>query len=84
VLVLIEVIHPETLIDMRFFRSPTFSGAAIVLGLRLFLLDRRGGFLLLNHALTAGGGDVRGYFARTRAYVSAAAMAALMMIVMSF
>jgi EmrB/QacA subfamily drug resistance transporter len=47
--------HPEPLIDLRFFRSPPFSGAAIV-SLCTFL--SMGGFLFLNTLYLQ---DVRGY-----------------------
>lgn len=49
--------HPEPLIDLRFFRSPPFSGAAVVSVSTFITL---GGFLFLNTLYLQ---DVRGYSA---------------------
>src|SRR6202000_1281511 len=68
-----EVRHPEPLIDLRFFRSPPFSGAAVV-SICAFL--SLGGFLFLNTLYLQ---DVRGYSA-LHAGVAILPMAALMMI----
>ncbi len=65
--------HPEPLIDLRFFRSPPFSGAAIV-SVCAFL--SMGGFLFLNTLYLQ---DVRGY-SPLHAGVALLPMAALMMV----
>jgi EmrB/QacA subfamily drug resistance transporter len=65
--------HPEPLIDLRFFRSPPFSGAAIV-SLCAFL--SMGGFLFLETLYLQ---EVRGY-SPLHAGVAILPMAALMMI----
>jgi EmrB/QacA subfamily drug resistance transporter len=72
-LVFFEVRHPEPLIDLRFFRSPPFSGAAVV-SICAFL--SLGGFLFLNTLYLQ---DVRGY-SPLHAGVALLPMAALMMI----
>jgi EmrB/QacA subfamily drug resistance transporter len=54
-LVYFENRHPEPLIDLRFFRSPPFSGAAIV---SICAFVSLGGFLFLNTLFLQ---DVRGY-----------------------
>jgi EmrB/QacA subfamily drug resistance transporter len=72
-LVYFEVRHPEPLIDLRFFRSPPFSGAAVV-SICAFL--SLGGFLFLNTLYLQ---DVRGY-SPLHAGVALLPMAALMMI----
>jgi EmrB/QacA subfamily drug resistance transporter len=54
-LVLVERRQAEPLVDMRFFRSPAFSGAALICVVALMTL---GGFLLLNTLYLQ---DVRGY-----------------------
>jgi MFS family permease len=64
--------HPEPLIDLRFFRSPPFSGAAIV-SICAFL--SMGGFLFLNTLYLQ---EVRGY-SPLHAGVAILPMAALMM-----
>ena len=56
-LVVVERRRPEPLVDIRFFRSPAFSGAAVV---ALFTLMAVGGFLFLNTLYLQ---DVRGYSA---------------------
>ena len=73
-LVYFELRHPEPLIDLRFFRSPPFSGAAIV-SICAFL--SLGGFLFLNTLYLQ---DVRGY-SPLHAGVALLPMAALMMVV---
>jgi EmrB/QacA subfamily drug resistance transporter len=65
--------HPEPLIDLRFFRSPPFSGAAIVSVCAFISL---GGFLFLNTLYLQ---DVRGYSA-LHAGLALLPMAALMML----
>jgi EmrB/QacA subfamily drug resistance transporter len=65
--------HPEPLIDLRFFRSPPFSGAAIV-SICAFL--SMGGFLFLNTLYLQ---DVRDY-SPLHAGVAILPMAALMMV----
>jgi EmrB/QacA subfamily drug resistance transporter len=72
-LVYFEVRHPEPLIDLRFFRSPPFSGAAIV---SICAFVSLGGFLFLNTLYLQ---DVRG-FSPLHAGVALLPMAALMMI----
>jgi EmrB/QacA subfamily drug resistance transporter len=72
-LVFWESHHPEPLIDLRFFRSPPFSGAAIV-SVAAFL--SLGGFLFLNTLYLQ---EVRGY-SPLHAGVALLPMAALMMI----
>jgi EmrB/QacA subfamily drug resistance transporter len=72
-LVYFELRHPEPLIDLRFFRSPPFSGAAIV-SICAFL--SLGGFLFLNTLYLQ---DVRGY-SPLHAGVALLPMAALMMV----
>jgi EmrB/QacA subfamily drug resistance transporter len=69
-----ELRHPEPLIDLRFFRSPPFSGAAVVSVCAFVSL---GGFLFLNTLYLQ---DVRGYSA-LHAGVALIPMAALMMLV---
>jgi EmrB/QacA subfamily drug resistance transporter len=54
-LVYFESHHPEPLIDLRFFRSPPFSGAAVVSVCSFLAL---GGFLFLNTLFLQ---EVRGY-----------------------
>jgi EmrB/QacA subfamily drug resistance transporter len=71
-LVFFESRHPEPLIDLRFFRSPPFSGAAIV-SICAFL--SMGGFLFLNTLYLQ---EVRDYSA-LHAGVALLPMAALMM-----
>jgi EmrB/QacA subfamily drug resistance transporter len=65
--------HPEPLIDLRFFRSPPFSGAAIC---SICAFVSMGGFLFLNTLYLQ---DVRGYSA-LHAGVALLPMAALMMV----
>ena len=65
--------HPEPLIDLRFFRSPPFSGAAVVSVCTFVSL---GGFLFLNTLYLQ---DVRGY-SPLHAGVALIPMAALMMV----
>ena len=72
-LVYFEIRHPEPLIDLRFFRSPPFSGAAIV---SICAFVSLGGFLFLNTLYLQ---DVRGY-SPLHAGVALLPMAALMMI----
>jgi EmrB/QacA subfamily drug resistance transporter len=72
-LIYFEARHPEPLIDLRFFRSPPFSGAAVV-SICAFLA--MGGFLFLNTLFLQ---DVRGYSA-LHAGVALLPMAALMMV----
>ncbi|MBS1679557.1 MAG: MFS transporter [Actinobacteria bacterium] len=72
-LVLWESRHPEPLIDLRFFRSPPFSGAAIV---SICAFISMGGFLFLNTLYLQ---EVRGYSA-LKAGVAILPMAALMMV----
>ncbi len=72
-LVYFEARHPEPLIDLRFFRSPPFSGAAVV-AVCAFL--SMGGFLFLNTLYLQ---EVRGYSA-LHAGVALLPMAGLMMI----
>jgi EmrB/QacA subfamily drug resistance transporter len=72
-LVFFESRHPEPLIDLRFFRSPPFSGAAIV---SICAFVSLGGFLFLNTLYLQ---DVRDYSA-LHAGVALLPMAALMMI----
>jgi EmrB/QacA subfamily drug resistance transporter len=67
-----EAHHPEPLIDLRFFRSPPFSGAAIV---SVCAFVSMGGFLFLNTLYLQ---DVRGY-SPLHAGVALLPMAALMM-----
>ncbi|HEY2715913.1 MAG TPA: MFS transporter [Solirubrobacterales bacterium] len=66
--------HPEPLIDLRFFRSPPFSGAAVVSVCAFVSLA---GFLFLNTLYLQ---DVRG-FSALHAGVALIPMAAMMMIV---
>jgi EmrB/QacA subfamily drug resistance transporter len=68
-----EARHPEPLIDLRFFRSPPFSGAAIV-SICSFL--SMGGFLFLNTLYLQ---EVRDY-SPLHAGVAILPMAALMMV----
>jgi EmrB/QacA subfamily drug resistance transporter len=68
-----EAHHPEPLIDLRFFRSPPFSGAAIV---SVSAFVSMGGFLFLNTLYLQ---EVRG-FSPLHAGVALLPMAALMMI----
>jgi EmrB/QacA subfamily drug resistance transporter len=68
-----EAHHPEPLIDLRFFRSPLFSGAAIV---SVCAFISAGGFLFLNTLYLQ---DVRGY-SPLHAGVTLLPMAALMMV----
>ena len=68
-----ETRHPEPLIDLRFFRSPPFSGAAIVSVCAFLSL---GGFLFLNTLYLQ---EVRD-FSPLHAGVALLPMAALMMI----
>jgi EmrB/QacA subfamily drug resistance transporter len=72
-LVAYESRHPEPLIDLRFFRSPPFSGAAVVSVCTFVSL---GGFLFLNTLYLQ---DVRGYSA-LHTGVALIPMAALMMV----
>jgi EmrB/QacA subfamily drug resistance transporter len=72
-LVYFESRHPEPLIDLRFFRSPPFSGAAVV-SICTFL--SMGGFLFLNTLYLQ---DVRN-FSALHAGVAILPMAALMMV----
>ncbi len=69
-----ELRHPEPLIDLRFFRSPPFSGAAVV---SICAFVSLGGFLFLNTLYLQ---DVRGYSA-LHAGVALIPMAAVMMVV---
>jgi EmrB/QacA subfamily drug resistance transporter len=73
-LVRCELRHPEPLIDLRFFRSPPFAGAAAV---SICAFVSLGGFLFLNTLYLQ---DVRGY-SPLHAGVALIPMAALMMIV---
>jgi EmrB/QacA subfamily drug resistance transporter len=68
-----EARHPEPLIDLRFFRSPPFSGAAVVSVCAFVSL---GGFLFLNTLYLQ---EVRGY-SPLHAGVAVLPMAALMMV----
>ncbi len=68
-----EARHPEPLIDLRFFRSPPFSGAAVV---SVSAFVSLGGFLFLNTFYLQ---EVRGY-SPLRAGVALLPMAALMMV----
>ncbi|HVV90651.1 MAG TPA: MFS transporter [Solirubrobacterales bacterium] len=68
-----EARHPEPLIDLRFFRSPPFSGAAVV---SICAFVSMGGFLFLNTLYLQ---EVRGYSA-LHAGVAILPMAALMMV----
>jgi EmrB/QacA subfamily drug resistance transporter len=68
-----ELHHPEPLIDLRFFRSPPFSGAAVVSVCTFVSL---GGFLFLSTLYLQ---DVRGYSA-LHAGVALIPMAAAMML----
>jgi EmrB/QacA subfamily drug resistance transporter len=72
-LVLYESRHPEPLIDLRFFRSPPFSGAAIV---SICAFVSLGGFLFLNTLYLQ---DVRG-FSPLHAGVALLPMAVVMMV----
>ncbi|HTR74635.1 MAG TPA: MFS transporter [Solirubrobacterales bacterium] len=72
-LVFFEARHPEPLIDLRFFRSPPFSGAAVV---SICAFVSLGGFLFLNTLYLQ---DVRG-FSPLHAGVALLPMAALMMV----
>jgi EmrB/QacA subfamily drug resistance transporter len=72
-LILFEARHPEPLIDLRFFRSPPFSGAAVV---SICAFVSLGGFLFLNTLYLQ---DVRDYSA-LQAGVALLPMAALMMV----
>jgi EmrB/QacA subfamily drug resistance transporter len=72
-LIFYEGRHPKPLIDLRFFRSPPFSGAAVVSVCAFVSL---GGFLFLNTLYLQ---DVRGYSA-LHAGVALIPMAALMMV----
>jgi EmrB/QacA subfamily drug resistance transporter len=72
-LVYFEARHPEPLIDLRFFRSPPFSGAAVVSVCTFLSL---GGFLFLNTLYLQ---DVRDY-SPLHAGVALLPMAAVMMI----
>ncbi len=76
-LVYFEARHPEPLIDLRFFRSPPFSGAAIVSVCAFVSL---GGFLFLNTLYLQ---DVRG-FSPLHAGLALLPMAALMMVIGPF
>jgi EmrB/QacA subfamily drug resistance transporter len=67
-----EAHHPEPLIDLRFFRSPPFSGAAVV---SVCAFVSMGGFLFLNTLFLQ---DVKG-FSPLHAGVALLPMAALMM-----
>jgi EmrB/QacA subfamily drug resistance transporter len=76
-LVIVERRRSEPLVDMRFFRSPAFSGAAVICVVALMTL---GGFLFLNTLYLQ---DVRGYSALHAGALTipmAAAMAACSMI----
>jgi EmrB/QacA subfamily drug resistance transporter len=68
-----EARHPEPLLDLHFFRSPPFSGAAIVSVCAFVSL---GGFLFLNTLYLQ---DVRGY-SPLHAGLALVPMAALMMV----
>jgi EmrB/QacA subfamily drug resistance transporter len=68
-----EARHPEPLIDLRFFRSPPFSGAAVVSVCAFVSL---GGFLFLNTLYLQ---EVKGY-SPLHAGVAVLPMAALMMV----
>ena len=72
-LVFFEAHHPEPLIDLRFFRSPPFSGAAVV---SICAFVSLGGFLFLNTLYLQ---EVRGYSA-LHAGLALLPMAALMMV----
>jgi EmrB/QacA subfamily drug resistance transporter len=72
-LVYFEARHPEPLIDLRFFRSPPFSGAAVVSVCAFVSL---GGFLFLNTLYLQ---DVRG-FSPLHAGIALLPMAAVMMV----
>jgi EmrB/QacA subfamily drug resistance transporter len=72
-LVFYESRHPEPLIDLRFFRSPPFSGAAVVSVCAFISL---GGFLFLNTLYLQ---EVRG-FSPLHAGVALLPMAGLMMV----
>jgi EmrB/QacA subfamily drug resistance transporter len=72
-LIFFEARQPEPLIDLRFFRSPPFSGAAVV---SVCAFVSMGGFLFLNTLYLQ---EVRGYSA-LHAGVSLLPMAALMMV----
>jgi EmrB/QacA subfamily drug resistance transporter len=72
-LIYFEARHPEPLIDLRFFRSPPFSGAAIV---SICSFVSLGGFLFLNTLYLQ---DVRNY-SPLHAGVALLPAAALMMI----
>jgi EmrB/QacA subfamily drug resistance transporter len=72
-LVYFESRHPEPLIDLRFFRSPPFSGAAIVSVCAFLSL---GGFLFLNTLYLQ---EVRGYSA-LHASIAILPMATLMIV----
>jgi EmrB/QacA subfamily drug resistance transporter len=76
-LVYFEAHHPEPLIDLRFFRSPPFSGAAIVSVCAFVSL---GGFLFLNTLYLQ---EVRG-FSPLHAGLALLPMAALMMVIGPF
>ena len=67
-----EAHHPEPLIDLRFFRSPPFSGAAVV---SVCAFVSMGGFLFLNTLYLQ---EVKGY-SPLHAGVALLPMAALMM-----
>jgi EmrB/QacA subfamily drug resistance transporter len=71
-LIFFESRHPEPLIDLRFFRSPLFSGAAIV---SVCAFVSMGGFLFLSTLYLQ---EVRGY-SPLHAGVALLPMAALMM-----
>ncbi|OJU83075.1 MAG: MFS transporter [Solirubrobacterales bacterium 70-9] len=68
-----EMRHPEPLIDLRFFRSPPFSGAAVI-SVCCFL--SLGGFLFLNTIYLQ---EVRGY-SPLHAGIALLPMAGLMMV----
>jgi EmrB/QacA subfamily drug resistance transporter len=72
-LVLYELRHPEPLIDLRFFRSPPFAGAAVI---SICSFVSLGGFLFLSTLYLQ---EVRGYSA-LHAGVALIPMAALMMV----
>ena len=76
-LITYESRHPEPLIDLRFFRSPPFTGAAIVSVCAFISL---GGFLFLNTLYLQ---DVRNYSA-LHAGLALLPMAALMMVFSPF
>jgi EmrB/QacA subfamily drug resistance transporter len=71
-LIFFEARHPEPLIDLRFFRSPPFSGAAVV---SICAFVSLGGFLFLNTLYLQ---EVRNYSA-LQAGFALLPMAALMM-----